>query len=174
MEATLEKKPFWVSENEVGGLKGMPQDDLSERLKDAVPELEEVSNPQVVGKYGFKDGVLIYHIHHPARKKIFDTAHEQMDAIAEVETDAHVTRVRQGEVAKKANEELDKHPWWPGTVDILEEVFTDVFKHAPHKVNFYHEVDAWSVILPEGVFPMRPPKDLLERPFVKIAQRVMG
>lgn len=174
MESTIEKKPFWVSDNEVTGLKVMPQDDLSDRLKDAVPDLTEVSNSQVVGKYGFKDGVLIYHIHHPVRKKIFDAAHEQMDAIAEVETDAHVIRVRQGEVAKKANEELDKHPWWRGTSDILKEVFTEVFKHAPHKVNFYIEVDAWSVILPEDVFPMRPTKELLERPFVKIAARVMG
>ena len=83
MEATVEKKPFWVSDEEVSGLKGTPQDDLSEQLKDAVPELTEVENPQVVGKYGFKDGVLVYHIHHPARKKIFDQANEQMDAVSQ-------------------------------------------------------------------------------------------
>lgn len=174
MEATVEKKPFWVSDDEVTGLKGTPQDDLSEQLKDAVPELTEVENPQVVGRYGFKDGVLIYHIHHPARKQIFDKANADMDAVSETEKDPHVMRVRQGEIAKAANLELEGTKWWPDIERILDEVFTEVFKHAPHKVSFYQEVDAWSVILPENVFPMQPPKEMLERPFTKIAERVMG
>jgi hypothetical protein len=173
-QQTVEKKPFWVSEDEVEGLKGTPQDDLSEQLKDAVPELTEVENPQVVGRYGFKDGILVYHIHHPARKQIFDKANEDMDAISQEEKDPHVMRVRQGEIAKTANEELDQHPWWENIEMILEEVFSEVFKHAPHKITFYQEVDAWSVILPETVFPMQPPKEMLEKPFVKIAERVMG
>jgi hypothetical protein len=171
-EATVEKRPFWVSDDEVVGLKGTPQDDLSDQMKEAVPDLTEVENPQVVGKYGFKDGILIYHIHHPARKQIFDKANEDMDNVQA--NDPHSLRKAQAEIATSANAELDKHPWWPGIEQILDEVFSQVFKHAPHKVTFYQEVDAWSVILPENVFPLQPTKDMLEKPFVKIAERVMG
>lgn len=173
-QQTVEKKPFWVSDDEVDGLKATPQDDLSEQMAEAVPELTEVENPQVVGKYGFKDGVLIYHIHHPARKKVFDKANEDMDRISETEKDPHVMRKAQADIAQQANVDLDQLPWWPNIEQILEDVFTEVFKHAPHKVSFYQEVDAWSVILPENVFPMQPPQEMLEKPFTKIAERVMG
>lgn len=174
MEVEVEKKPFWVSNEEVSGLQGTPQDDLSEKLAEAIPEMTEVSNSRVVGEYGFKDGILIYHIYHPERKIIFDDANEAMDQIRTLENDPAKVTEKQSHIAQTANAALDKTPWWPETEQMLDEVFTVVFKYAPHKVSFYKEVDAWSVILPDSVFPMRPQKSMLERPFIRIAARLMS
>lgn len=159
------KTPFFVSDEEKKGLEDVPQENLAEPLKEAIPEFNHVDKGEVKGSYGYKDGILIYHVYKADRKGIYDVAHAALD---EAKTDAE-----QQEISRSANAALAVHPWWPDTEKILTEIFSEHFKYSPNKVTYYPEVDSWSVIMPEpkGV---AVPSSHLEAVFAKIALRVEG
>lgn len=180
MTEKAEQKPFWVSKEEYQGLQTTPVDhDLSASVAEGVPDLTEVDGTKVVGKYGYKDGILIYHFYHRMRKEIIDAAEAELELIRD-DCDVRLrntqdSQARQAIIADKddrqarvsgiANEGLSEIPWWPDFEESLTALFPEVFKYQKFKVTFYPEVDSWSVILPAGTTPMAPSKEQLELPF---------
>jgi hypothetical protein len=172
--AETEQKPFWMDEEEwEKRYPKMPQENIAEQVVNAVPELHPVEKGEVVGAYTTKDGLLIYHFYKRDRKKIYDEAHAEMDRIRDEEPPAEVSRLQQA-VATGANVDLDAHPWWPEMSQVLDEVFTEHFKHRPKKITFYPEPDAWSVIMPEPDGPVSMGTSQLEAPFAAVALKVGG
>jgi len=172
--AEIEKKPFWVTDDEKDGLKGTPQNDMAGALEEGVPELNKVEKGDVVGAWTEKDDLFIYHFYKRDRKEIYDQAHADMDEMRDQVVD-QVQRDRlQSEIAVRANQTLAEHPWWPEIETILEEVFSDHFKYHPHKITYYSEVDSWSVMLPIPNTPVPMTDAQLEVPFSRVALRVGG
>ena len=164
-EAKVEKRAFFVSDEEKKGLYDAPQDNMADDLKSAVPDFFDVEKGDVVASFGLKDGLLIYHIFKKDRKAVYDQAHE---ALAVERDDS-----RASEISSNANTMLAASPWWPGFEDILNAVFAEHFKYNELKVTYYQEVDSWSVIMPEPK-GMAVPKSHLEAVVSKIALRVAG
>jgi len=165
------KKPFWVSDEEKAGLSTTPQCNVD--VASAVPELTWVEKGSVIGAYVRKDGLVIYHIYKADRKEIFDRTHQRMDTVRELGHPAKMAE-EQNRIAQEANAALNDVPWWEGTQQKLEQVFQDHFKHHPHKVTYYPEMDSWSVILPEPTMPGALTKAHLEAPFSQLALLVQG
>ncbi len=173
-ETTLEKKPFWVTDDEKEGLKATPQNDMSGVLEEGIPDLTEVEKGEVVGAWTKKDGLLIYHFYKRDRKEIYDQANTDMDEMRNQVVDQKQRDRLQSEVAVRANQALAQHPWWLGFEDLLAEVFNDHFKYQPHKITYYSEVDSWSVMLPVPNTPVPMTNAQLEVPFSRVALRVVG
>lgn len=162
---TSKDKPFFVSDVEKKGLTDIAPDNLAAPLREAIPEFKDAKAGSVVGAYGMKDGFLVYHVYKADRKAIFDQAHAALDSCPDER--------QRSDISRQANAELEAHPWWPDTGEILDEVFSIHFRTAPHKVSYYIEVDSWSVILPEprGV---AMPGSYLAEVFEKLAARFGG
>ena len=170
-----ETKPFWMDEEEwEQKYPKMPQENIAEQVVNAVPELHPVEKGEVVGAYTFKDGLLIYHFYKRDRKKVYDDAHEEMDRIRDEVKDETEKNRQQALVAKTANDYFANNPWWPNMAEVLDEVFTDHFKHRPKKITFYPEPDAWSVMMPEPDGPVSMTTAQLEAPFSAVALKVGG
>lgn len=173
------EKPFWVSDDEYKGLQTTPVDqNLADNVVEGVPDLTEVDGPKVVGKYGYKDGILIYHFYHKGRKEVIDIAEGALEETRQrfdercsgaSENDkrvaAEMMKGEQEQISRDANAALAERPWWTDFEQRLRELFPQVFKYQDFKVTFYPEVDSWSVILPAGTTPMEPTKEHLELPF---------
>jgi hypothetical protein len=142
------------------GLTSTPQEDLAEGVKE--PEFLEVARSDIMGRITLKDDLIIYHLYDPTRKAIFDSANEEMDSVLVAGRSAYDIRSRQSVIARRANEELDKHPWRQDYESIIDSVFDAEFKAAPHKTSYYQEVDSWSVILPDSAFPLTPKPEFLK------------
>lgn len=166
-EATIEKKPWWVSEEEKVGLQSTPQDNLGEHVASGVPDLKWVEKGEIIGEWTKKDGLIVYHFYKRDRRAIYDKAHTDMDA-------AKDNPQLQNKIAVEANQELAKYPWWPGFEHILDQVFAEHFKYHPHKTTYYSEVDSWSVMLPIPNTPVPMSNEQLELPFTKVALRIRG
>jgi len=171
-ETQVEKRPFWVSEEEKSGLVATPQGSLD--VGAAIPELTWVEKGPVVGAYVIKDGLLIYHIYKKDRKEIYDDAMADMDRIRNEVVDAKERARLQNEVAMRANKAMSNLPWWVGILDTLTAIFADHFRHHPQKVTYYPEVDSCSVIMPEPTMPGALTKAHLEAPFSQLALQVQG
>jgi hypothetical protein len=170
-EVTLEKKPWWVSKEELDGLKSTPQANMAESVVAGVPELHSLTEGPLEMQYTQKDGLLVYHFYKTDRKKIYDDAHKRMDVLAEK---AH-SNVRDREIARaaqEANEALDAVPWWPEIEAYLNGVFTVIFRDMERKVSYYREADSWSVILPEPITPLGLTQEKLESPFLALIRMV--
>jgi hypothetical protein len=158
------KRPFWVSDEEKKGLSTTPPDNLD--VASAIPALTCVEAGSLVGAYTRKDGLVIYHVYKKDRKEIYDAAHE---ALAKTRDPA-----AQQEISRRANQDLEEHPWWPDTVVKLHEVFSEHFKHHPNKITYFPEVDSWSVILPEPTMPAALAPQYLKAALSKLALSVDG
>ena len=154
-------------------LPEMPGEDIADQVVSGIPELATVVHGDIYGEYGAKDGVLHYHFYHRERKQIYDKAHQEMDKVADTATNYYEKQRRQEEIARKANEELEKVPWWPNFGEILKEVFSTHFMYRDHKINYFREVDSWSVVLPEKGGPLSHKSSYLQIPFRKVALRVI-
>mgnify|MGYP001813843965 CR=1 FL=1 len=163
-KSEVKKRPFWVSDEEREGVKQTPQDNLSDKVTAGVPELHDVEKGDIVGAWTKKDDLLIYHFYKRDRKQIYDQAHADMDADPD----------NQNAIALKANQDLGRHPWWPGFEQLLEEVFVEHFKHNPRKITYYQEADSFSVMMPEPSGPVPMSDTMLEAPFAAVALRVGG
>lgn len=171
-EAKVEKLPFFISDAEKKGLEAAPQDNLADNLKEAIPDFFDVEKGEVVGSFGLKDGLLIFHLFKKDRKKIYDEAHTAMEQYAKECREPQRTEMQQ-RVAQQANKDLAAHPWWPGFEEILRAVFAEHFKYTEQKITYYPEVDSWSVIMPEPK-SVAMPKSHLEAAVAKVALRVAG
>ena len=169
METTTEK-PFWAEDG--WKKKGLPLDlesqDLSGVLKEAVPEHHRVEKGKVIADYLFKDGLLIYHFYKADRKEIYDQAHEAMADLRGKKDEA----TQQAVIATEANAALSEKPWWKEFEQILHTVFSESFKYSDRKVDYYREVDSWSVMMPEPKGPVRMTAAHLEVPVAKVALSV--
>jgi hypothetical protein len=176
-EQTVEKKPWWVGDQAVDALKSKPHDDISEHVQ--VPELTEVLHDHVVVEFGVKDGVLNYHFYHRDRKTVIDNGHAAMEASRDVfeqalrdaktEQDKRVavaTRdATQQQISRDVHGALEDLPWWDGFGEYLEKMFPQVFKfQRDFKVNYFPEVDSWSVAMPEPKTPLPLPDEVLKEP----------
>lgn len=166
------KKPFWVSDEEKTGLGTTPQCNVD--VAAAVPDLTWVEKGPVVGAYVIKDSLLIYHVYKRDRKEIYDQAMADMDRMRNEVVDQKERARRQSEIATRANAAMGELPWWDDIVGKLEVLFSDHFRHHPHKVTYYPEVDSCSVIMPEPTMPGATAKTHLEAPFSQLALLVQG
>jgi len=171
-ETQVEKKPFWVSDEEKSGLSNTPQCNVD--VASAIPDLTWVEKGPVVGAYVLKDGLLIYHIYKKDRKEIYDDANAQMDRYRNEVVDPKERSRVQDEVARRANAAMSQVPWWEDILNTVERVFKEHFRHHPQKVTYYPEVDSCSVIMPEPTMPGAMSKAHLEAPFSKLALAVQG
>lgn len=165
-ETTIEKKPWWVSEDERHGLENVPQHNLAENVVAGIPDLKKYEGGSVIAEYGIKDGLIVYHFYKKDRREVFLEAHRQMDA----ERDPSKNK----EIARNANAALNTMPWWDDTEGKLREAFLETFKFSAHKINYYQEVDSWSVVLPEPQTPVPPNDDKLLEPIKRLVLRVTG
>jgi len=173
MSSKAEMKPFWMDDEEwERKYPQMPQINIADSVASGVPNLVEVEKGNIVGAYTLKDGLLIYHFYKKDRKEIYDTAQAEMDRARDEVEDLEKRSRLQGVLAHDANEALRAHPWWPNFEAELDAVFSEVFKYQDHKIDFYKEVDSWSVLLPEPSGVVRPSKEYLERPFAMLATRL--
>lgn len=106
-ETTIEKKPWWVSEDERHGLENVPQHNLAENVVAGIPDLKKYEGGSVIAEYGIKDGLIVYHFYKKDRREVFLEAHRQMDA----ERDPSKNK----EIARNANAALNTMPWWDDT-----------------------------------------------------------
>lgn len=164
-ETNVKRLPFFVSDEEKKGLANVPQDNLADQLKEAVPEFKEVTKGEVIGSFGVKDGLLVYHFYKKDRRTIYVEAHKALEATK--------NNAQQQEIARKANIELAKHPWWPNFEQMLDGIFSEHFKYTDRKITYYPEVDSWSVIMPEPK-GLAMPDSHLEAAVSKVALRVGG
>lgn len=172
-DTTKPPTPFWVSEPEKDALSSIEYTDLANQLVDAVPALTTVEKGSLIGEYGIKDQTLFFHFYKKDRKIIFDTAQSMMDELASMLRGKEL-QAQQAKVAHQANSDLDKVPWWPNTEAVLDEVFDECFKYLPHKINYYTEVDSWSVITPIPYGPGAMSTSRLELPYSMAALRFGG
>ena len=115
-------------------------------LADAVPKFREWTIGKLFAEFGVKDEKLIYHLYHTERKSIFDAATKKLDA-------AHSAEDRQS-IAEVANSALEETPWWSETQTCIMSAISDHFRDAPASVQYVHEVDSWSVVLPVEAMPL--------------------
>lgn len=168
-----ETKPFWMDDEEwERKYPQMPQTNIADQVVAGIPNLNEVEKGDIIGAYTLKDGLLIYHFYKKDRKEIYDIAQAEMDRLRDEIEDKEKSDRLQGIVAHDANEALKAIPWWPNFEEDLHSVFSEVFKYQEHKVTFYKEVDSWSVMLQEPSGPVKPNKQILEKPFTLMALRV--
>lgn len=182
-EVQLEKKPWWVSDQEKGGLTCIPTPyedpnkakefgaELGKEVHGAVPQMKILSLSNIICEYGEKDGLLNYHLYYPIRYSI------RMDAEGELET-VRLSNLKPAEkeqaqqkIADAANKELAEHPWPSDILEKVTAVFQQVFKYQEFKVTFFEEVDSVSVVMPKpqkGVVTTA----LLEEPLVALDQRM--
>jgi hypothetical protein len=169
--AETKVKPFWVEDAE-WAKKGLPklEGNVAEAVVSGVPELKWVEKGSLIGAHVQKDGMLVYHFYKKDRKAIYDEAQTLLEASRGQPSEAQV----QQSIAERANADLEAHPWWPQFKEQLEVVFNEHFKYQPFKVDYYPEVDSWSVIMPVPDTPVPRTIAQLEAPFSVIALRVGG
>lgn len=172
-DTTKTPDPFWVSPNEKKAVSSIEYTDFANQVADAVPNINTVEKGSLVGEYGIKDQTLFFHFYKKDRKVIFDSAQSMMDDLATM-LHGKELQAQQAKVARQANAELDKVPWWPNTESVLDDVFSECFRYLPHKINYYPEVDSWSVITPIPYGPGSLSLARLELPYSMAALRFGG
>jgi len=179
----LEKKPWWVSDQEKQGLSTVPTNDptktkefgseLGKEVQSAVPHLKTMFLSHLVCEFGEKDGLLNFHLYHPVRREIRLQAEEDMDAVRQSDMTGGDKEKRQQEIAAAANELMSKNLWDRDILDKANKAFNSVFKFSEHKVSYFPEVDSVSVVMPvpaKGLVTQQ----LLEEPLALLNQMLGG
>lgn len=148
VDSKLEKKPFWVSTDEVKGIRDSQLGGaIGKELAGAVPTFKRVQKGRLIAEYGIKDNLLIYHFYKQDRKEIFDAAHEAIDQATQTH-DRKTATALISKISAQANHDLEQRPWWPRFKEIVSQEFDKHFRYQRHKLDYYPEVDSWSLILP--------------------------
>jgi len=155
-------------------LRGLPklEGNLANAVSDGVPDLTWVDAGHLKGAWVIKDGLLIYHFYKKDRKEIYDVAQAAMDDVKKTCSKENLPAAQQ-KIAEHANQELERHPWWLGFKETVEGVFKEHFRFQPFKLDFYREVDSWSVVMSEPNTPVRWSKQQFEAPFFEVS-RLLG
>jgi hypothetical protein len=142
------QKPFWMDESEwkTRGLPKLINYRGIDNIVESIPVLNWIQKGNIIAAYVEKDGLINYHFYKKDRKEIFDKAHIDMDQIKK-DTPYDLQEDAQNKIAKQANKNLEEHPWWPGFSSFIHHVFNEHFKYQPFKVDYYPEVDSWSIIM---------------------------
>lgn len=172
-EVTLEKKPWWVSPQEMEGLCSTPQENMADSVVAGVPQLHSLAEGPLEMQYAQKDGLLVYHIYKADRKKVYDRANERMSTVREKGHPSTIEK-EQARIAAEANEALAACPWWPEIAAYLRGAFESCFRGMEMKVDYYQEADSWSVIMPEPKLPLGLTKEKLESPFHALSKMIEG
>ena len=155
-ETSIEVRPFWLqdaSSDERSVLQKVPSDAVSVgELKKAVPKLSEAKHDNVLIEYTSNDGLLAFHIYLASRKKLLD---ETLPALEKAGYG-----MLANDIIKLANAELAKTPWPADAGKKISQVFHDHFPQQPMKINFYPEVDSWSVVMPAPTWDTTDPQRL--------------
>jgi hypothetical protein len=164
-EAEYEKK--WKS-------SGLPklEGNLAGTVQDGVPDLTWVDAGHIKGAWVIKDGLLLYHFYKRDRKDVYDNAQAEMDDARKTCSKEQLP-VAQQRIAEHANSEFEKRPWWPEFKTVVEGVFKDHFRYSSFKIDYYREVDSWSIVMPEPNTPIKWTKEQYETPFFAIS-RLLG
>lgn len=173
-ETNEKKKPFWMDDEE-WNRRGLPKLDgeVSAAVTGGVPDLKWVDKGAIVGAWVVKDGLLLYHFYKKDRKAVYDAAQAEMET-ARKQASKESVEEWQKRIAEHANGELEKIPWWPNFKDVLDQVFKEHFRFHPFKIDYYLEVDSWSVVMTEPSTPVRWTAAQFELPFSKVALQVGG
>lgn len=135
--------PFFATELEHQTVDTLPTDTvLLTDLLNAVPKFNEVAKNNLLVQWRLEDGTLIYHIYKVDRKNLFDRTEAALKALTK-DADKNA-------LAVAANIEFEKIPWWPEFGVKLTEALTEYFKGSAGRMNYYQEVDSWSVSLEAG------------------------
>jgi len=177
-ETTGKRKPFWMTDEEweQKNLPKLPGENIADQVQ--VPELTTVKHDHVLVEYGVKDGVLNYHFYHRYRKEIIDAGHAAMESTRDrfeaackgaSDNDKRVAArardLEQQQISRDVHAALDEKPWWDGFGEYLGKMFPQVFKfRTGFKVNYFPEVDSWSVAMPEPRTPLPMPEEVLTEP----------
>lgn len=172
MAETQEKKPFWMDDEEWQRRK-LPalEGNMAGAVTGGVPQLNWVTKGGLVGAWVVKDGLLLYQLYKKDRKEIFDAAQKQMDAARELKDLAQIQAAQQ-RIAEDANFAMEQRPWWPNFKSVVEDVFKEHFRFHPFKIDFYREVDSYSVVMAELDTPVKWSAAQYEAPISKIALQV--
>lgn len=156
----LEKKPFWVSDQEVQGLGTVPPTpadklgvkkfgkELGGDVASAVPSLKMIKRERIYCEWGIKDGLVNYHFYLPARYEIRAEAEEQMEAARKSCSREQLPAAQQA-IADHYNPKLAEHPWPQGMDAKINNAKSSVFPYGDYKVAYFGEVDSFSLVFPE-------------------------
>lgn len=158
-------------ENMKQGMEGLNKGVSVSDLVSLIPKFTDVEAGQIVGSFGIKDGLLIYHIYKADRKKIYDDVQARMDEVSG-NGNPQLRERELSRIAREGNEALAQIPWWDDFETTLYATFQEHFKYRPLKVSFYQEVDSWSVILPEPKPPVPPTEEHLAAPIKALGARI--
>jgi len=164
-----EMRPFWktTDDSETTALKqALSEKNIAPALEQAVPTLTKLPiKDDLYAEYTIKDGMLLYHFYNVKRKEIFESALKAMEDAPAAE---------QNRLGVEANAALEKHPWPLEFGENLSSVFVEHFRQPLLKVEYYLEVDSWSVMLPEPELPGSRAKTHLEAIAPFIASKCVG
>jgi hypothetical protein len=167
--AETKEQPFWASDSERKDLNeatsGGPEVSAAV-LQSAIPTLTRVLRKNVLCDYGIKDGYLIYHVYKADRKEVFDQAMNILVSVKDTK--------QQIQVAEAGNAQLESIPWWPNTEEVLRKTFSEHFRTDQIKVDFFPEVDSWSILMMEPPLPGAKEKGFLESAISKLALQFPG
>ena len=167
-----ENRPFWVEEPALKEDEAVAQSTVAA----AVPKMKYVVLDDIVARYGVHDGVLNYHLYSKARKNILDKAESAMQGLRETADLTDKQRdVEMHRIATEGNAALAANPWPDGIEDVIRQCFLWVFKRrfTDAKINFFQEVDSYSVAMPEPITPMGMPEETMEQP-LKLLDSTFG
>jgi len=177
VETVAKKKPFWMSDEEwqQRGLPAMPnsEENMAGAVQKGVPELNWVECKSIIGAWVEKDGLLLYHFYMRDRKQIFDDAQKRMDVTRDMAAPG-IIQSEQQRISAEANEALEKHPWPPAFKDLLERVIKDCFRYQTFKIDYYLEVDSWSVAMPALETPTKWTADQYAQPIKRLADQLQS
>jgi hypothetical protein len=158
-----EERPFWAEEPALKDDESVPESDVV----GAVPKMKYVVGKHIVARWGIHEGVLNYHLYMKERKDILDRAEAAMEDVRlNDQLQPQQKAAEMDRIAAAGNAELTEHPWPNGFADITLKQFADTLKglfHEP-KLDYFAEVDSYSLAMPEPQTPLRVPDDVLEEP----------
>lgn len=157
----VEKKPWWVSDQEKDGLGTVPAPfedpnkakeygtDLGKEVQDAVPQMKMLTLSHLICEYGEKDGLVNYHFYTPIRYSIRMEAEGELEKIRHSSMSPQEKDAEQQKISDLANHALERNPWPGNFEEVAKGCFTKVFKYTEFKLNYFSEVDSFSLVMPE-------------------------
>jgi hypothetical protein len=135
--------PFFATETEHKAVDTLPTDTVPlDSVIKAVPKFNQVVKDNLLAEWRVAGDVLTYHFYKRDRKKLFEETEELMRTLS--------TDEAKNALATEANAAFEKIPWNPGFEEKLSEALTEYFKGSSGKMEYFPEVDSWSVSLPTG------------------------
>ena len=135
--------------------------------EDVIPKATTVRKGSVIAEYVLKDGLLIYHVYKADRKALFD------EIVVELEK-YPIGSPTASKFIEESNARFEAAPWWPDTESLLSQMMREHFRTDQVTIDYYREVDSWSVVMPEPPIPGARASGHLESVVSKLALKFGG